>query len=211
MELEEMANAVTHGVGLIAAIAALPALIVLASNRGDVWTVVGAGVFGVSLIAAYAASTIYHALRPGPEKERWLRLDYAAIYILIAGTYTPFTVGVLRGAWGSSLLVIVWTLAIVGIFAKLRVGPRFNGLSTAAYLLMGWLALVAINPLLRHMGWVGLAWLLAGGVAYTVGVVFYACDNRIRFGHCLWHLFAIVGSLCHVIAVVGYGIGAPRG
>src|SRR5256885_3250481 len=113
MELEELANAVTHGVGLIASIAALPALIVLAGNRGDIWTVVGAAVFGISLIAVYAASTMYYAMPPGPKKDKWLRIDYAAIYLLIAGTYTTFTVGVLRGAWGSSLLVIVWTLAVV--------------------------------------------------------------------------------------------------
>jgi hemolysin III len=101
-------------------------------------------------------------------------------------------------------------LALIGILAKLHIGPRFPGLSTAAYLVMGWLALVAINPLLKHMGWTGLAWLIGGGVAYTIGVVFFACDNRIRFGHCLWHLFALAGSLCHVIAVVGYGMSAPR-
>lgn len=203
---EEIANAATHGVGLVASVVALPLLILLAARRGDTWSVVGASVFGGSLVSLYATSTVYHVLRPGPAKHLWRRLDHAAIYLLIAGTYTPFTLGALRGPWGWSLFGTVWAVAAAGIFAKLLLGPRFPTASTVAYLALGWLALIAVGPLLTHVGWAGLAWLLAGGIAYSVGVIFFACDERLRFGHCVWHLFVLVGSVCHAIAVAAYGI-----
>jgi hemolysin III len=209
-QLEELANAATHGLGLVASLAALPLLVLIAAQRGDAWAIVGASVFGVSLVSAYATSTIYHALRPGPSKELWRRLDHAAIYLLIAGTYTPFTLGVLRGPWGWSLFGTVWALAVAGICAKILLGPRLPTLSMVAYLALGWLAIVMVDPLLARIGWQGLAWIVAGGVAYSVGVIFFACDQRIRFGHCVWHLFVLGGSVCHAIAVVSYGITSPN-
>jgi len=210
LETEEVANAATHGLGLLASLAALPFLIQFAAQRSDAMAVIGVSIFGVTLVGAYAASTVYHAMPPGPSKELWLRIDYAAIYLLIAGTYTPFTLGALRGPWGWSLLVVVWCGALLGVFAKVRLGGRYPVLSTAAYLVLGWLAVVASDPLLRTIGWTGFSWLIAGGLAYTIGVVFFACDKRMRFAHCAWHLCVLGGSICHVIAVTGYGILPPR-
>ena len=209
-QLEEVANAVTHGLGLVASLAALPLLIVLAARRGDAWAIVGASVFGASLVTVYATSTIYHSLRLGPAKELWRRLDHAAIYLLIAGTYTPFTLGALRGPWGWSLFGVVWGVAAVGIAAKVVFGPRLKMLSTVAYLVMGWLVIIAIRPLLIRVGWGGVGWLLAGGVAYSLGVIFYARDEKLRFGHSVWHLFVLGGSVCHAIAVAGYGLTGPH-
>jgi hemolysin III len=154
----------------------------------------------------YATSTIYHSLKPGPRKELWRRLDHAAIYLLIAGTYTPFTLGALRGPWGWTLFGIVWGAAALGVTAKVVFGPRLKMLSTIAYLVMGWLVIIAIRPLLTHVGWGGVAWLLAGGVAYSLGVIFYARDETLPFGHSVWHLFVLGGSVCHTIAVAGYGL-----
>jgi hemolysin III len=209
-QIEEVANAVTHGLGLVASLAALPLLIVLAARRGDAWAIVGASIFGASLVTVYATSTIYHSLRLGPSKELWRRLDHAAIYLLIAGTYTPFTLGALRGPWGWSLFGIVWGVAAVGIAAKVVFGPRLKMLSTVAYLVMGWLVIIAIRPLLTRVGWGGVGWLLAGGVAYSLGVIFYARDEKLRFGHSVWHLFVLGGSVCHAIAVAGYGLTRPH-
>jgi hemolysin III len=209
-QIEEVANAVTHGLGLVASMAALPLLIVLAARRGDAWAIVGASVFGASLVTVYATSTIYHSLRLGPSKELWRRLDHAAIFLLIAGTYTPFTLGALRGPWGWSLFGIVWGVAALGIAAKVVFGPRLKMLSTVAYLAMGWLVIIAIRPLLARVGWGGVGWLLAGGVAYSLGVIFYARDEKLRFGHSVWHLFVLGGSVCHAIAVAGYGITGPH-
>jgi hemolysin III len=205
-ELEEIASAATHGVGLLASVVTLPLLITLALRRGDGLALIGASVFGASLVAMYAASTVYHALRPGPLKELWRRLDYAAIYLLIAGTYTPFALGALRGPWGWSLLVIVWSAAIVGILDKMRTGPRVQAVNLVLYLAMGWLLVVAINPLRAHLGWAGVSWLIAGGLIYTSGLIFFACDQRLKLGHCVWHVFVLGGSACHAIAVAQYGI-----
>jgi hemolysin III len=209
-QVEEVANAVTHGFGLVASLAALPLLIVVAARQGDAWAIVGASVFGASLVTVYATSTIYHSLRLGPSKELWRRLDHAAIYLLIAGTYTPFTLGALRGPWGWSLFGVVWGVAALGIGAKVVFGPRLKMLSTVAYLAMGWLVIIAIRPLLARVGWGGVGWLLAGGVAYSLGVIFYARDEKLRFGHSVWHLFVLGGSVCHAIAVAGYGLAGPH-
>jgi hemolysin III len=131
-------------------------------------------------------------------------LDHSAIYLLIAGTYTPFTLGVLRGPWGWTLLGTIWTLALLGILAKSTIGFRFPRLSTVLYAAMGWLVLIAIRPLVTHVSPAGLAWLFAGGVCYTAGIAFYATDTRLRYGHALWHLFVVAGSACHVVAVLWY-------
>lgn len=207
---EEIASSISHGLALLASLVALPVLVLVARDRDDPWQLVGGAVFGATLILLYAASTLYHALPASKAKRVFRVLDHAAIYLLIAGTYTPFTLGPLRGAWGWSLLATVWGLAVVGVCGKAALGFRFPRLSTAVYLLMGWLIVIAIRPLVAHVGGAGLAWLLAGGIAYTSGVLFYTWDQRLRYGHSVWHLFVAAGSVCHFVAVLQYaGASAP--
>jgi hemolysin III len=201
---EEIANSVTHGVALLASCAALALLVFTAAGRNDPLRVVGGIVFGVTLVLLYSASTLYHALPVGSAKRVFRVLDHSAIYLLIAGTYTPFTLGALRGPWGWALLGTIWLLALFGILAKSTLGFRFPRLSTVLYLAMGWLVLIAIRPLIVHVSPAGLAWLFAGGVCYTAGVAFYATDTRLRYGHALWHVFVVGGSACHVAAVLWY-------
>jgi hemolysin III len=198
---EEIANSVTHGVAALASVAALPILLVVAVARGDRWQVVGGAIFGSTLVMLYLASTLYHALPHRRAKRVFRVLDHSAIYLLIAGTYTPFALGALRGPWGWSLLGAVWTLAALGIITKATLGFRFPRLSIAVYVAMGWLALIAVQPLLAHVGLAGLMWLLAGGLCYTAGVVFFAWE-RLRYGHMVWHLFVAAGSVCHFFAVL---------
>ncbi len=201
---EELANCLSHAAGLLlAAFAGLPMLVTGALRHNDTWQLVGGTVFGASLVTLYAASTLYHLLPAGRPKQ-WCRLmDHSAIFLLIAGTYTPFALGALRGPWGWSLLVAVWTLAIVGITLKFRVGFRYPKLSTAVYLLMGWLVLTVLRPLVAQIGPAGFGWLLAGGLSYSLGVIFFVADRR-RYAHVLWHVFVLMGSLCHFVAVFGY-------
>jgi hemolysin III len=199
---EEIANSVTHGLGLAASLAAAPVLIVAAARR-DTWQVVGSSVFAGTLVALYAASTLYHSLRPSRAKRVFRVLDHGAIYLLIAGTYTPFTLGALRGAWGWTLLGVVWGLAAAGVVFKSVRGFQHPRLSTAVYLLMGWLGVIAIKPMLANVSFAGLMWLLAGGLAYTGGIVFYALDHK-RYAHAVWHLFVLGGSTCHCVAVLLY-------
>ncbi|HWA59371.1 MAG TPA: hemolysin III family protein [Gemmatimonadales bacterium] len=201
---EEVANALTHGVGLLASLVALPVLVVTALARGDALLVMGFSVFGATLVALYAASTIYHALPPSRAKQLFRVVDHVAIYLLIAGSYTPFTFGVLRGAWGWTLSGIVWSLAVVGILLKTTVGFRFPRLSTVLYLTMGWVAVVAFKPLAAALPMAGLGWIVAGGLLYTGGVVFYQRDYRM-WHHTVWHLFVLAGSACHFVAVWRYG------
>ena len=204
---EEIANSITHGAALAASIAALPLLVVVAA-RHDAWQIAGSAVFGATLVVLYLASTLYHAI-PSPRAKAALRvLDHSAIYLLIAGTYTPFMLGPLRGPWGWSLLGTIWALAVAGVVAKLTIGFRFPRLSTVLYVAMGWLVVVAVHPLVANVSPAGLAWLLAGGACYTGGVVFFATDGRLRYGHSLWHLFVVGGSACHVVAVLGHA--TPR-
>lgn len=200
---EEIANSITHGLGLIASIAALPMLLLKASSSNDPSAVPGAAIFGVTLILLYGTSTIYHALPLSKGKHFFRVLDHSAIYLLIAGTYTPFALGPLRGTWGWALLAIIWTLALVGIGSKVVVGFGVPHLSTGLYLAMGWLIVVAIKPLVENVPRAGILWLAAGGLAYTGGVVFYAM-KRVRYNHMIWHLFVAAGSVCHFIAVLGY-------
>ena len=206
---EEIASSITHGVGLAASIVALPLLIVAAARQGDAWRVTSAAVFGTSLVLLYTATTLYHALPRSRSKDVFRIIDHSAIYALIAGTYTPFLLGPLRGPWGWSLLAVGWALAIAGIVVKSTLGIRWARLSTAVYLLMGWIGIVAARPLLERISLAGIAWILAGGLAYTAGVLFFVWDDRIRYGHAIWHLFVATGSVCHVVAVLGY-TGAPR-
>jgi hemolysin III len=207
---EEIANSVSHGAGLLGSVAAIPVLVLAAARRDDPWQLVGGAVFGVTLVLLYLASTLFHALPAASRAKRAMRVaDHSAIYLLIAGTYTPFTLGALRGAWGWALLGVIWALAVGGVLAKCTLGFRFPRLSTALYVAMGWLVLVAIQPLATRVSPAGLAWLVAGGLCYTGGVAFYATDARLRYGHAAWHLFVVAGSACHFVAVLGHA-GAAR-
>jgi hemolysin III len=200
---EELANSLSHGVGFVCAVAATPILIVGAVNRGSAADVVGASVFGATMVLLYLSSTWYHAVPIGRLKERLHKLDHAAIYLLIAGTYTPFTLGVLNGAWGWTLFGIVWGAAAVGVCDKVFVGMRNPRLSTTLYLVMGWAVLMVIRPLFRSMPPQGLAWLVAGGLFYSGGVVFYSA-RRLPYHHLIWHLFVLAGSTCHFFSVLWY-------
>lgn len=197
---EELANTVTHGIGTLAAVIGGVVLVVMAAVRGDAWEIVGVSVFATTLIALYSASTLYHAVREPPLKRRLKVLDHSAIYLLIAGTYTPFTIGELRGGWGWSLFGVVWGLAVAGIGVKLVFAGRFRLLSTAVYVGMGWIVLIAAGPMLRTLDPATLGWLLAGGVAYTAGTPFYH-SRRIRYAHAIWHVFVLMGSVCHAVAI----------
>ena len=210
---EERVNAATHGAAFVASLAAIPVLVLAAARRDDPWQLTAGVIYGVSMALLYLASTVYHLTHPSsPRKHRWRALDHAAIYVLIAGTYTPFLLGALRGPWGWSLLVTIWGLAIAGIAVKLGrgIGFRYPRLSTALYLAMGWLALVAIRPLLDRVGDTGLGWLLAGGACYTAGTVFYVWE-RLRFSHSIWHCFVVAGSACHFVSVLGHAAGRATG
>jgi len=208
---EDIANSVTHGLGFVASICALPVLVIAAASRDDPWQLTGALIYGASLVILYGASTLYHSF-PRSKATTLLRtLDHSAIYLLIAGTYTPFALGPLRGPWGWSLLVAVWIIAIVGIVLKTTRGFGPNWLSTSMYLVMGWLAILAIRPMITHIGPAGMAWLAGGGLCYTAGVAFYVTDKRVRYGHAIWHVFVLAGSACHFIAVLRYGGGVTTG
>jgi len=203
---EEIANSVSHGAALLAATAAAPVLIVGAAQHGGAAAIVGASVFATTMLLLYLTSTLYHALPKSRAKALFQVLDHGAIFLLIAGTYTPFTLGVLSGPWGWTLFGIVWGLAFAGVVLKAIGGVRFPTLSTLLYLATGWLALIAVKPLwLSVPGW-GLFWLLAGGLAYTVGVIFFVVDGRLRYGHFIWHLFVVAGTACHFIAVMWYAV-----
>jgi len=203
---EEIANSVSHGVGFLAALAAGPALIVTALRDGATAGVVGAAVFLATVAVLYLSSTLYHAFPHAKVKRVFRVLDHNAIYLLIAGTYTPFTLGVLRGPWGWSLLGVIWGLALLGIAGNAIGGMRFPRLTTIVYVLMGWLVVVAIKPMWDRIPAAGLLWLLAGGVAYTGGVAFYAASRRVRYAHFCWHLCVLAGTACHFIAVQRYAV-----
>ena len=200
---EEIANTVSHGVGLLAAVAATPILVVGAIQRGGTAGGIGASVFASTVALLYLTSVLYHALPANRAKPVLRVLDHGAIFLLIAGTYTPFTLGVLRGPWGWSLLGLVWSLALVGVVLKATSGVRHPRLSLGLYLAMGWLIVIAIKPLWLLMPTAGILWLLAGGIAYTAGVAFYAADHR-RYSHFVWHLFVLAGTACHFVAVLRY-------
>ena len=196
---EETANVVTHAAGLLASVAGVVVLVYLGVARGEGLHVASAGVYGATLVALYAASTLYHAFRR-PGIKRVLRvLDHCAIYLLIAGTYTPFVLVGLGGGLGWTLFGVVWAMAAAGIVFKVFATGRFAVISTAAYVSMGWLGVVALGPLVRSLSWAALAWLLAGGIAYTAGTFFY--HRKISYSHALWHVFVLLGSVCHFIAI----------
>lgn len=199
---EEIANSVTHGIGALLSLAGLAAMMIRAFQHYSAWRVAACGVYGVSLILLYVSSTIYHALPDNRAKRVFQILDHCSIYVLIAGTYTPFTLVTLRGPWGWVLFSLVWTLCVCGIvFKSLWIG-RFKAMSVAVYLLMGWCAVIAFRPLLAVLPWSAFLWVLAGGVFYTLGVVFFAASRK--YAHSVWHVFVIAGSLCHYWAVYWY-------
>jgi hemolysin III len=200
---EEISNAFSHAAGLTATLVAAPLLIVSTIRHGNPWTITGSVIFAVTMVLLYLASTLYHALPRSKAKRVFRVLDHGAIFILIAGTYTPFTLGVLRGPWGWTLLFFVWSLAILGVTAKAVGGIRHPRLSAGLYLAMGWLIVIAIRPLWSQMPLSGILWLLAGGIAYTSGVAFFAAP-RVRYTHFVWHLFVIAGTTCHYFAVLWY-------
>ena len=200
---DEIANGVTHGIGLMMAFGGLCSLIVLTTARGNIWHIVGCTVFGISLVVLYSASTMYHFVQDPEWKEFLRKVDHVAIYLLIAGTYTPFTLVSLHGAWSWILFGIVWSLAIFGIVAKITWGDRYQWVSLAAYLGLGWSALIAARPIFESIPMAGLGWLLAGGLSYTFGVFFFALD-RIKYFHAIWHIFVIMGSVFHFCAVIFY-------
>lgn len=202
---EEIANSITHGLGVLLSIAGLIVLIVYAAIDGTAVHVVSASIFGATLILLYTASTLYHSFQ-SPRVKRVMRiLDHSGIYLLIAGTYTPFTLISLNGAWGWSLFGVVWGLALAGVIFKIFFTGRFNAVSTVIYLGMGWIAVVAIKPMLELIPAGGLWWLLAGGLAYSFGVIFYAW-KKLPYAHAVWHLFVLGGSICHFFAVLLYVI-----
>lgn len=200
---EEIANSVSHGLALLAALVAAPFLITGAS-RLSAASVVGAAVFATTMVLLYASSTLYHALPQGRAKRVFMRLDHGAIYLFIAGSYTPFALGALRGHWGWTLLGLVWGLAALG--ATLKAVDRLSHpwLSTSLYLFMGWLVLIAAVPLVEQVPRAGIVWLVLGGLAYTAGVAFFVLDARLRYAHAVWHGFVMAGTACHCVAVLGY-------
>ena len=200
---DEWANCLTHALGLLLSLIGFAVLIMAPLESGDHWKCLNYAIYGGSMVSMYAASTIYHYLHHPSLKQYFRLLDHCAIYVFIAGTYTPFALLALQGAWGWTIFSFIWGLTGLGIFLKTYFGYRFQRLSTGLYLLMGWLIVAAIEPLMAQLPSEGLYLLLAGGVFYTVGVVFFLLDFR-RFFHAIWHLFTLGGTLCHYLAILLY-------
>ena len=205
---EELANSVTHGIGIVLAIAALAVLSAFAARNGDALHVVACSVFGAALILNYTASTLYHSVQSARIKPRLRALDHSAIFLLIAGTYTPFMLVSLRGVWGWSMLAVIWTLALLGIAMRLVLKGRFHGVVVGLYVAMGWAVVLALEPLLRHVATGGMVLLVAGGLVYTLGVVFYKWKS-LPYNHAIWHGFVLAGSALHFFAVLFYVIPWP--
>ncbi|SEA40976.1 hemolysin III [Desulfuromusa kysingii] len=201
---EEIANALSHGTALVAAILATPYLIIHAAQVGDAAFIVGVSIFCATMVLLYSASTFYHLATDGKGKRILRVFDHSAIFLLIAGTYTPFTLGAFRGAWGWSLFGTTWGVAAIGVALKVIYKKLHPIISTTLYLLMGWIIVIAFKPFISHVPIPGVLWLVAGGVSYTVGVVFFALDARLRYSHFIWHLFVMAGTLCHYVAIYRY-------
>lgn len=199
----ERFNSMTHFAG--AALAAVGGIFLLAAawSSGDGWRIASSGVYAATLLHLYLASSLYHSAR-GAAKDILRKLDHCAIYLLIAGTYTPFSLVTLGGTWGWSMFGVVWTLAVVGIVQEIWYAKGARILSLVIYLVMGWLALIGARPLFVALGWPGFAWLVSGGLCYTLGIAFYATDHKLRHGHGIWHLFVLAGSACHYVAILCY-------
>jgi hemolysin III len=206
--MEEVMNAVTHGIGTLLAVAGLVLLTVLAYLHGDIWHIVSFSIYGTTLVLLYLASTLYHSFTNERIKRIFKILDHSAIYLLIAGTYTPFTLVPLHGVLGWTVFGVVWGLAVIGIVLKVFFAGRFNIVSTLCYLGMGWFIIFAIKPLIATVPALGMTWLLVGGLFYTLGSIFYLW-KRIPFNHAIWHLFVLAGSISHFIAVFFYILPVP--
>ena len=204
---EEIANSLTHGIGFLLSIAGLVILVVSAKSYGDPWRVVSCSIYGGSLIILYAASTLYHSFLSGRINYIFKIIDHSAIYLLIAGSYTPFMLVSLRGAWGWSLFGIIWGLALAGIMFKMFFVNRFLVLSTASYLAMGWFAVIALYPIVKKVPTGGISWLVIGGILYSLGILFHFW-GKLPFRHAIWHLFVLGGSICHYFAVLFYVLPA---
>ncbi len=205
--MEELLNALSHGLGLLLAIASLPILVYSASQKGQAAAIVGACLFAGTAILLYLISTLYHALPMGRAKAWFNRLDHAAIYLFIAGSYMPFLFGVLRGPWGWTLFGVIWAAAALGVSAKLFNRLKHPLWSTGLYVAMGWMAVMVAVPLYERMSFAGLGWLVAGGLFYTAGAVVFLFDNKVRYAHSVWHLFVLAGSTCHFFAVLWHSHG----
>ncbi len=199
----ERFNGITHLMGTALAAAGATVLVVLAARQGDPWKIVSFSIYGAMLFALYILSTLYHSTR-GKVKDVFRKLDQCSIYLLIAGTYTPFTLVTLRGAWGWSLFGVIWGLAALGIAQEAWLGKGARILSLVIYVLMGWLSVIAVKPLLAALTPAGFAWLAAGGLLYSGGIIFYALDEKLRHGHGIWHLFVLAGSASHYLAILLY-------
>lgn len=198
---EEIANAITHGTGVGLSVAALVILVVFAAKQSDAWKVVAFSIYGATMIMLYLSSTLYHSF-PQPRVKRFFRiLDHSSIFLLIAGTYTPVTIGTMRGGWGWTLFGIIWGLTILGVNLSVFAMGKLKYLSLAVYILMGWMIVIAVKPLLLHVSHSFLMWMLIGGLAYTLGVIFYVA-RRIPYHHSVWHLFVLGGSICHFFAML---------
>lgn len=204
-ELEEIANSLSHGIALVAALIGAPLLILHATRQGDGAYIIGVSVFAATVVLLYLTSTLYHSLPAGRAKHAFRIIEHSAIFLLIAGTYTPFTLGVLNGPFGWTLLALIWSLALVGVVLKAIYRTAHTALFTTLYLLMGWLVVVAIDPMMETIPTTGILWFVAGGLSYTVGVAFFALSAKLLFGHLVWHLFVIAGTFCHYLTVFWYG------
>lgn len=203
LPVEELANCITHGVGLALSVVGLITLVVIACLYGGTLQIVSGSIYGASLVTLYLASTLYHGTRTGRAKSLLRVLDHCCIYLLIAGTYTPFTLVMLRGGWGWTLFGLVWGLSLVGILGRVIFGNRFRIAAVLSYIFLGWLCVIAVKPILLVVPLGALAWLIAGGLAYTFGTIFFACE-RVPHNHAIWHLFVLGGSICHYMAIVMY-------
>ena len=199
----ERFNSYSHLIGALLAVAGAVVLIVIGALQGDVWKIVSFSIYGASLVLLYSVSTLYHSTRGGA-KRLFQKLDHNAIYLLIAGSYTPFTLVTLRGPWGWTLFGVIWGLAAVGMLQESLLGKRTRTLSLVIYVLMGWVALVAVVPLIEALSPAGFAWLAAGGVIYTLGIAFYLYDEKFKHWHGIWHLFVVAGSAVHYVAILLY-------
>lgn len=207
-QAEERANIYSHAFGIVLSVLALAAMVIKANAYGNFWHLISVTIFGLSLIALYTSSTLYHSATNPVKRARLRVIDHAMIYVLIAGTYTPLTLIALAGGIGWSIFVVSWAMAATGIMLKLFFTGRFNAISTALYVLMGWIIVVALEPLRVNLPDDGLSWLFAGGVAYTTGALLYSI-KRIKFNHAIFHLFVLLGSLCHFVSVYFYVLPGP--
>ncbi len=198
---EEIANSITHGLGTLLSVAGLTLLVTFATQQQDIWRIVSFSIYGTTLILLFTASTLYHSFQNVSVKRVFKTLDHCSIFLLIAGTYTPFLLVSMRGTTGWVLFVIIWSLAVLGITLKIIFGPRYKKLSVATYLMMGWMVVFASRELMANLSSEGLYWLIAGGLSYTVGVIFYLW-KQLPFNHAIWHVFVLGGSLCHFFSIL---------